>query len=277
MSTVSKLTILLTTGLVCVPVLAFPRNAGRTQSKQQTGDVFSTRTGGNSTKKTGTQGENHGKGGNKTCPTTRNTPDYDPRTCATTTSPCVLSSDPQKVFAMISDYWEKEFKARRQATPYRPPALISRDAPVHEKTPIALSAYHKEKRIIYLNLIDLKKYQGLDGEQVTMVWLAHEFGHHIQNLLPDTADYKLNEFQADQLAGVVLRHLHDQGCTFSTAGEKDDLEKIDRHLRFIADPTQLPPGSEHAHGTPKERLFNFHHGYRNPQEVWRNVLSPRAQ
>jgi hypothetical protein len=50
----------------------------------QQGDVISTNSGGRgrTTKTTGTQGVNHGKGGNKTCRTTKNTPSYNPNTCA---------------------------------------------------------------------------------------------------------------------------------------------------------------------------------------------------
>lgn len=47
----------------------------------RSGDVFSNNGQGRRTRTTGTQGVNHGKGGNKTCQTTRNTPNYNPNTC----------------------------------------------------------------------------------------------------------------------------------------------------------------------------------------------------
>jgi hypothetical protein len=74
--------ILLTTGLVAAPFRAAAQG-GRTSrpTGKQTGDVFSTNTGGNRTRTTGTQGVNHGNGGNKTCKTTKNTPNYNPNTC----------------------------------------------------------------------------------------------------------------------------------------------------------------------------------------------------
>lgn len=69
--------------ITLVSFAPFHAFTGRASGKPpgQTGDVFSSRGRGNTTKTTGTQGVNHGKGGNKTCRTTKNTPNYNPNTC----------------------------------------------------------------------------------------------------------------------------------------------------------------------------------------------------
>ncbi len=260
--------------LVFAPFQAsLQRTDGRrtpSQSNDQKGDVFSTNSrggGGNTTKTTGTQGLNHGRGGNKTCQTTRNTPDYDPRTCIAAKPDCVLSSDPQRVFAEIDDFWRKQFAAR--GLPYKSPRLFIDTE--FDEFPVVQSLYYSKKMAIFVNPIDLRRYSQVDGN-VLALWLGHEFGHHVQQQLPYPAEHILQELQSDELAGVFLRYLHDKGCTLSAAGKEDDLARLEKHFRAIGDPAGTSPGDAHAHGNPAERWFYFRNGYRNGESVLRRLM-----
>lgn len=249
--------------IVVAPFRAFVQTGGggRTSGRNggRTGDVFSTNGRGNTTRTTGTQGANHGKGGNTTCQTTKNTPNYDPRTC-TAGNICVLSTDPFRVFAEIDDFWKKQFAAR--GLPYKSPRLI---VAVEYGDEVIVGALYNKAGTIFLNPMDLRGHTRTNGDQVLPLWLSHEFGHYVQEVLSlhQGYGYILEELQSDELAGVYLRYLHDKGCLVSTAGKDSDLAKIKKYFEISGDPPGMSPGDIHAHGKPEERWFYFRNGYMN--------------
>ena len=100
------------------------------------------------------------------------------------------------------------------------------------------------------------------GDFAVAAVLAHETGHHIQNLLGTTQDPKLytiqRELQADCLAGVWGRSVYEEGSL-----ESGDVEEGLRIMAEAADLPGTPFESPRAHGTEAQRTDAFFTGYKS--------------
>lgn len=123
--------------------------------------------------------------------------------------------------------------------------------------PVPNAFYCPFDQTIYLIpqfLIDLEQQF---GDYAPMAVFAHEWGHHVQQLLGlQKANPKLFELQADCLMGVFTRHADDSG--FLDAG--DFLEAM-RTAEDGGDPPFLPEDHPQAHGSSEDRMKEFTKGY----------------
>lgn len=100
--------------------------------------------------------------------------------------------------------------------------------------------------------------QGVDdiGDFATAVIVAHEMGHHVQNLLSITNSTPAFELQADCLAGVWAYMTFARGML-----EPGDIEEAMVVLTYIGDDSLGIPLDQYSHGTAAERKAWFMVGY----------------
>jgi predicted metalloprotease len=118
--------------------------------------------------------------------------------------------------------------------------------------------YCFEDRTVYLELAFLDGQLRQFGDFAAAVIIAHEIGHHIQNVLDVTKPYTISlELEADCLAGVWARNAGARGLL-----DQGDLEEGVRTLFSLGDPSGYPWFAPEAHGTPLQRVDAFARGYR---------------
>jgi len=102
------------------------------------------------------------------------------------------------------------------------------------------------------------------GDFAVATVLAHETGHHIQNLLGILGNPKLytiqRELQADCIAGVWGRSIYEEGTL-----EPGDVAEGLLIMAEAADLPGTPPESYRAHGTAAQRTDSFFTGYESGQ------------
>lgn len=125
-----------------------------------------------------------------------------------------------RVLASTEDVWSAEFARHSQR--YEPPRLVLFSGAVQSGCGVAQSAmgpfYCPSDRRVYLDLAffrDLAQRMGAPGDFAQAYVIAHEVGHHVQNLLGrlgggrDNAASVRTELQADCLAGFWARQAHE--------------------------------------------------------------------
>lgn len=110
---------------------------------------------------------------------------------------------------------------------------------------------------VYYDLAWLSYVDSTFGDFAWVTILAHEWGHHVQNLegirgLPP----KLRELQADCLAGAYARDAETRGLL-----DPGDVSEAVAISARSGDPMWLPEDAEGAHGTSDERVAAFMRGY----------------
>jgi predicted metalloprotease len=203
-------------------------------------------------------------------------------------SPGKAGADPQAEFASViladtEDTWERIFadSGRR----YEPPRLVL----FRQATPSACGMgqsamgpfYCPEDRQVYIDLgffRELNQRFGAPGDFAQAYVIAHEVGHHVQNLLgiaeevhgmrrrsnPQQANALsvLMELQADCLAGVWAHHAHRQRQIL----EAGDVEEGLRAAAAIGDDTIQRRSQGHVvpeswtHGSSAQRVEWFRRG-----------------
>ena len=182
------------------------------------------------------------------------------------------------------DVWTKIF-AERGAT-YEKPKLILFTDGIQSACGFASAAvgpfYCPGDRQVYIDLAfydDLKQKFGAPGDFAQAYVIAHEVGHHVQNLLgisdkvnemrsrmSDTEFNKVSvrmELQADFFAGVWARHDQDMKNIL----DREDIEDALNAANAIGDDTlqkrmqgQVVPDS-FTHGTSEQRMRWFKKGW----------------
>ena len=98
------------------------------------------------------------------------------------------------------------------------------------------------------------------GDFAVAMILAHEEGHHVQNLLGILQDPRLytiqRELQADCLAGIWGRSVYEEGSL-----ERGDVEEAVQSLQNVADLPGTPPTDPGAHGNEQQRVDAFLTGF----------------
>lgn len=187
------------------------------------------------------------------------------------------------VLADTEDVWNEIFAA--QGIKYREPTLVLFSGQVSSGCGSADAAsgpfYCPADSKLYLDttfFVQLDKQLGAPGDLACAYVIAHEVGHHIQNLLGTTTkleqlrrqvsaveynDLSVRlELQADFFAGVALHHTQKNKAVF----EEGDIEEALRAATAIGDDTLQarsgrPPRKEtFTHGSSEQRLRWFKKG-----------------
>ena len=124
--------------------------------------------------------------------------------------------------------------------------------------------YCPADKVVYLDITFLRYENDAFGYDGVMSVMAHEYGHHIQNLYPSTLPKlaagttlrKAREWQADCYAGATMRWMttgltavDHQGLLAEAAASGDDG----------VDPAD--PSKGYSHGTPAQRMTAFDAGW----------------
>ena len=190
------------------------------------------------------------------------------------------------VLADTEDSWHELFAARGQT--YREPRLVLFSGQVRSACGMARSAmgpfYCPLDQKVYIDLSfyqDLKQRHGAPGDFAQAYVIAHEVGHHVQNLLGisdevQSARQRLGEternqlsvrleLQADCLAGVWGFHAERSRQVL----EQGDIEEALNAASSIGDDRlqrqaggQVVPES-FTHGSSEQRMRWFRRGIRN--------------
>jgi predicted metalloprotease len=187
------------------------------------------------------------------------------------------------VLAKSEDVWQDVF--RRNGSQYREPTLVLFTDQVESACGMAGAAvgpfYCPADEKVY---IDLSFYEALrrrfnaPGDFAQAYVIAHEVGHHVQNLLGvsdrvDAMQRRVNEVEAKQLsvrlelqadffAGVFARYVQNQGLL-----EPGDIEEALRAASAVGDDeiqrrtTGYVVPDSFTHGTSEQRLRWFRKGY----------------
>ena len=125
---------------------------------------------------------------------------------------------------------------------------------------------------MYLSVPYFQNFYGKIGDAAMAIPVAHEMGHHIQNLykLIDDKKYRSIEIElgADCLAGIWAHSVYRRNLL-----EPGDLEEALASRVAVADPEGLPPDTPDAHGTRDQRVNSFLAGFNKPH-VTTCILAP---
>ena len=118
-------------------------------------------------------------------------------------------------------------------------------------------AYCSINRTIYLSGPAAIDMINRDGDFAWVVVVAHEWGHHVQNLLavPDPPGSGF-ELQADCLAGAFAKNAESRGLL-----GPGDMAKAVHAEAQAGDPPMLPNDTPGAHGNGAERMASLMNGY----------------
>ncbi|WP_155373488.1 KPN_02809 family neutral zinc metallopeptidase [Catellatospora vulcania] len=151
--------------------------------------------------------------------------------------------------------------------------------------------YCPPDQLVYIDLSfydELATRFGADGQFAQPYVLAHEYGHHLQNLLGISADVQRQserdpgaanalsvklELQADCLAGVWAKHAVETKdakgvAIFKSVTQQDIDQALEAAAAIGDDKIQEKSGSpidesKFTHGTAKQRSDWFNNGYRS--------------
>lgn len=188
------------------------------------------------------------------------------------------------VLADTEDVWGEVF--RKNGLEYRKPTLVLFNGSVKSACGVAGSStgpfYCPPDEKLYIDLSfydDLSRKYGASGDFAMAYVVAHEVGHHVQNLLgisekvqalrPKLSEKEYNkysvklELQADYLAGVWAHYEENMGFL-----EEGDLQEAldaasavgDDRLQKQATGRVVP--DSFTHGTSKQRMEWFYKGYK---------------
>ncbi len=187
------------------------------------------------------------------------------------------------VFADAEDVWIPIFKQNN--LPFSPPGLVLFSNQTSSGCGTASSAagpfYCPADRKVYLDTAffdQLARQLGAHGDFAQAYVIAHEFGHHVQNLLGKTAEMDqmrgrvpqaqynrysvMLELQADFYAGLMFHHAQRQKDIL----EQGDIEEGLRAAAAIGDDTLQKRSAGYArqetftHGTSQQRVQWFTKG-----------------
>lgn len=187
------------------------------------------------------------------------------------------------VLAKSEDVWHDVF--RKNGREYREPTLVLFTDQVRSACGIAGSAvgpfYCPADEKVYIDLSfyeELRRRFRAPGDFAQAYVVAHEVGHHVQNLLGitdrmDALQRRVSEVEANQLsvrlelqadffAGVFARYVQNQGVL-----EPGDIEEALRAASAVGDDeiqrrtTGYVVPDSFTHGTSEQRLRWFKKGY----------------
>jgi predicted metalloprotease len=159
----------------------------------------------------------------------------------------------------IDRFWSTTFK--EFGVPYVSPGIVSLDlvrgTACGRHGPSSAALYCTLDLTIYLSPSFLAEKDAAVGDYAPIIVLAHEWGHHAQNLLQvDNPGGNTYELQADCLAGVYTHYAEDLGLL-----EPGDLLEALEISESAGDPILFPQDNPGAHGTYVDRRNAVMRGY----------------
>ena len=111
--------------------------------------------------------------------------------------------------------------------------------------------------VVYLDSGFMQTQLSAFGDFGPAMIIAHEIGHHIQNLLGLTGGFTIQqELQADCLAGGWMKDAGARGLL-----EVGDSQEAANSLFTLGDPVGTPWFDPDAHGTAQQRVEAFRVGF----------------
>lgn len=189
-----------------------------------------------------------------------------------------LASFAKKILAGTEDVWTAEFK--KMGKTYVPPKLVLFTGSVQSGCGGATSAtgpfYCSADQCVYLDLsffMNMKKQLGADGDFAYAYVIAHEVGHHVQNLLGtlNAAHQQMSrvsekernqisvrlELQADFYAGIWAYHDNEMFGSLQDGDIEEGLNvasKIgDDYLQKKAQGYEVPDSFNHGRSEQRVR------------------------
>jgi predicted metalloprotease len=118
-------------------------------------------------------------------------------------------------------------------------------------------AYCRLDQVVYLESRFMQEQMTRFGKFGPAMIIAHEAGHHVQNLLGLTGGFTIQrELQADCLAGGWIRSADDRRLL-----DAGDYQEAVNNFLALGDPVGYPWFARDAHGTVQERQDAFRNGY----------------
>lgn len=159
----------------------------------------------------------------------------------------------------IDRFWSDAFHKARIA--YAAPTVVTLDRAMStgcgRRGPERVAFYCPIDQSIYLNPEFVAEQETTIGDFAPIIVLAHEWGHHVQQLLR-VVDLGGNayELQADCLAGVFTRDAEEQGLL-----EPGDFLEALEMSESVGDPAWFPQDQPGAHGSYADRRNAVMRGY----------------
>jgi predicted metalloprotease len=170
----------------------------------------------------------------------------------------------------LTEFWTKTLDA--EGIEYEAPAFITFDAPIEtgcgEFAPQEAGPFYcPADRTVYLDLVDMQETELPYGEFVVAIVLAHEVGHHIQEVMSlqgceitacvEGARSLEMELQADCFAGAWAQDANERGLL-----QGGDLEQVVVAVaEFFGDEPGTPANDPQAHGPGALRTWWLLRGY----------------
>jgi len=190
----------------------------------------------------------------------------DPDRVTTNVDPALMA----RITASIDDYWKQAFSTHH--TTYTPPTIVwyvGTVEPVNTRCGVATAEpafYCARDETIYLDSSLLAQAPFSDaGDIAVAVAIAHEWTHHVQNLL--RLHRSLNPLKSTEFYPEYLELQADCGAGvwawWMTSEHYLDARDVPLAIEFlgsIGDPTSTPLSVD-AHGTDPQRIAAFEAGY----------------
>lgn len=194
--------------------------------------------------------------------------------CSLTLSACASPVAPaakpanfyESVRSDVEGFWSDYFPAHRLGA-YSPITKMQLyDTPVITggcgETVLNNAEYCFGDKAVYLDSGLLQTKLSSFGDFASAVIIAHEIGHHIQDLLGLHQVFQIdNELQADCFAGSWIGSAGARGLL-----NPDDNQEAASSLFSLGDPAGFPWFNSQAHGTPQLRVQDFRIGLLNGAE-----------
>jgi hypothetical protein len=119
--------------------------------------------------------------------------------------------------------------------------------------------YCRIDRTIYLDSEFFQELWAFKEDAAVVVVMAHEWGHHVQDLLGTDGRRRSGltiELQADCMAGMFFRHAAAEGRL-----QEGDLDEAVAVSLRSGDPSSRSPTDRRAHGSGEQRVSAFRQGY----------------
>jgi hypothetical protein len=194
----------------------------------------------------------------------------------------------EDILGMMDSVWRKEFQTNRYGVSYEKPQMVLFREAVNTKgcgnnIPSGVGPFYcPADKTVYLDptfFAELEKLGGSKAKFSQAYVIAHEVGHHVQNLLGyndrmefakagrdgfrregENAGIRL-ELQADYLAGVWARQAQDR---YKILDNPREVEEALKTAKSIGDDLltkgRVSP-ENFNHGTAKQRYFCFKKGF----------------
>lgn len=166
----------------------------------------------------------------------------------------------------VALYWQQSFNAAGlQLRPFHytiftsPAKTGCQDIPEAQLTDGPF--YCPTDETVYMSVPYFQNFYGKIGDAALAVPIAHEVGHHVENLyglLDPKAHLRSidKELDADCLAGVWAQSLYRRNLL-----QRGDLTEALASRIAVADPKGTSPNDPQAHGTQTQRVDAFLRGY----------------